>query len=1058
MPITRQLRDLVFGLVLGMSAVGFRHGLDSLLGIDTYFLLSTLAVMLAAMLFRRVGAFACALAVVSTCTVFGMFDGFSLATFLITSCVIAVLIDRIRVSESRSLVSRQLLDIQAEHSSGLKRLLGGAVDAVANPLGIFELVRDKSGIIEDLRVLYINSAGAETNSKSGLTREQQTGRRLSEIAPHLRVLGLIDAYIRVFELGKPFETEIQVDSEDGETRWFHISAENVDATVVVQWRDTTVIRSQMNQLRVLELRSRSIVKATSSVTWRTTRVGRFVEPQVEWMNFTGQTAEQNQGVGWIEAIHSQDQIRVLEAWNKAANGSAPNDEWSVECRVRNDSGEYRDMMMTGVEVSHAMRTDTSSGESKIGSLSTSDSAMSEWVGVITDITDRKQVQTAAVDREKHLRGVLDNLFSFVGVLSPDGTLLYVNQAPLLAAGITLDDCVGKSLWNCHWWSSCESEQIRLREAVSRAALGEVVRYDCDVQMMGDSLMTIDFMLSPMRDEAGRITHLIPSGVDISDRMKAQRELAERERQFRAITETLPVFVWTASRDGLLDYFGSQISEFTGVAIDDLLGAKWTSVIHPEDLQSLQEKWDHSLATGLPYSTEFRLRNTDGAYRVVHARAVLAGDGPEKSRKWYGATIDVDDLKSAEARLRKMADTLETRVQERTRQLDERSRQLKGLVLDLADTETRERKRLAQILHDHFQQLISAAKLKAGMVRRRITEAEAVESITQIEQLLDQAITESRSLATELSPPVLHDAGLKAGFEWLARKMERDHGLEVVIHVDSNAEPEAESVRLVLFECVREMVFNVVKHAGVKRVTVDMRSKMDQLLSITVSDSGVGFELGPDLTAQRSDGSFGLFSIRERLSMLGGVLNIRSKPGTGTEVEIVIPVAMRLPESASGNRSLPVVNVIASGEMKRVRVLVADDHKMFREGLIALVGQEPYVTIVGEAGDGVQALALARSTSPDIVICDISMPKMNGIQVTSALKREMPMTRVIGLSMHERDDMAQAMRDAGAVAYCTKGGPTEALLTVLKSVASSVGTSMSGYQMGSSSGSSNGRHG
>src|SRR5580658_2159920 len=110
---------------------------------------------------------------------------------------------------------------------------------------------------------------------------------------------------------------------------------------------------------------------------------------------------------------------------------------------------------------------------------------------------------------------------------------------------------------------------------------------------------------------------------------------------------------------------------------------------------------------------------------------------------------VDAAGMREAELCALNETLEKRVQERTAEAEARSRQLRALALDLADTESRERKRLAQLLHDHFQQLVSAAKLKAGFVRRTITEGKAIEALQQIEKLLEDALTASRTLATEL---------------------------------------------------------------------------------------------------------------------------------------------------------------------------------------------------------------------------------------------------------------------------------------------------------------------
>jgi len=148
-----------------------------------------------------------------------------------------------------------------------------------------------------------------------------------------------------------------------------------------------------------------------------------------------------------------------------------------------------------------------------------------------NLTAKLLAERALADSEKQLRRVLDSLFAFVGVMSPDGTLLQANRAPLDAAGIDANDVIGKPFWDTYWWSYSETVQDWLRAACQRVAAGEIVREDVVVRMAGDSRMALDFMLVPMRDDDGVITHLIPSAIDISDRQAAQLriESALRER-------------------------------------------------------------------------------------------------------------------------------------------------------------------------------------------------------------------------------------------------------------------------------------------------------------------------------------------------------------------------------------------------------------------------------------------------------------------------------------------------------------------------------------------------
>jgi DNA-binding NarL/FixJ family response regulator len=120
-------------------------------------------------------------------------------------------------------------------------------------------------------------------------------------------------------------------------------------------------------------------------------------------------------------------------------------------------------------------------------------------------------------------------------------------------------------------------------------------------------------------------------------------------------------------------------------------------------------------------------------------------------------------------------------------------------------------------------------------------------------------------------------------------------------------------------------------------------------------------------------------------------------------------------------------------MGMIRVLLVDDHKILREGLAGLLGEEPDIQLVGEADDGRVAVELAKQLHPDVIVMDVTMPDMDGVEATRLIKLAVPTARVIGLSMHEKEDLAAAMTQAGASAYLTKGGPSEALLETIRTV-------------------------
>jgi DNA-binding NarL/FixJ family response regulator len=139
--------------------------------------------------------------------------------------------------------------------------------------------------------------------------------------------------------------------------------------------------------------------------------------------------------------------------------------------------------------------------------------------------------------------------------------------------------------------------------------------------------------------------------------------------------------------------------------------------------------------------------------------------------------------------------------------------------------------------------------------------------------------------------------------------------------------------------------------------------------------------------------------------------------------------VEMPPAATAARMVPQGNLLkASG---KIRILLADDHPILRQGLSRLLAEESDMEVVAEAADGRTAVELTRQVLPDIVIMDVSMPCGGGVQATRVITSEIPGAQVIGLSMHEEADMAAAMRRAGAALYLTKGGPSETLIAAIR---------------------------
>ncbi len=380
------------------------------------------------------------------------------------------------------------------------------------------------------------------------------------------------------------------------------------------------------------------------------------------------------------------------------------------------------------------------------------------------------------------------------------------------------------------------------------------------------------------------------------------------------------------------------------------------------------------------------------------------------------------LRASEERLRQFVGTLEERVQERTQELVTSSARLRALATDLTMAEQRERRRLAIELHDYLAQLLVVIRLKISQLLKQDHEPAVRKDLEETNHLVLQSLDYTRSLVSELVPQALYDLGLGAALLWLADQMRRQHVLNVDVSIDAPGLCLPEEDAVLLFQSIREVLFNVLKHGKTDQATVAMRSAKNEL-SIRICDQGCGF----DVARLRNDqlNRFGLLSIRERMTALGGRFDLHSEPGKGTTA------ALRLPLEESYRRVQPAAPELEKEErgppphkeqtasQNAIRVLLVDDHPMMREGLRSVLEAHNKVQIVGEARDGKEALALVESLRPTVVLMDIHMPKLNGIDATVHIKSRHPTCKVIGLSANSEPHEQEAMRQAGADVLLTK---------------------------------------
>ncbi|MCA1787121.1 MAG: response regulator, partial [Desulfobacteraceae bacterium] len=404
------------------------------------------------------------------------------------------------------------------------------------------------------------------------------------------------------------------------------------------------------------------------------------------------------------------------------------------------------------------------------------------------------------------------------------------------------------------------------------------------------------------------------------------------------------------------------------------------------------------------------------------------DNDDVSLCMIGIVKDISEQKQYEQNIEQINELLEQRVRERTAKIQNQTQRMRDLANKLGQVEQKERNRLAAVLHDHIQPLVVGARMHLWDIHRKndITAAHKIEGI------LEETLAELRSLTLDLSPSAILNDGLAGGVNWLVNYMKKKFDFTLKSRVDETIDPISENTCFLLFQCIKELLFNVVKHAGEKQATISIERTPDQQTKIIVSDNGNGFE--PDTIDKTQNGttSLGLFSIEERLKDIGGRMKIASTPGQGTTVTLTAPAekteeAITTAEPGHNRRADDQPDIKVRDSEDRVGILIVDDHKLLREGLVGLLEVEPDFEVLGEAADADTAIDLAQTLGPDVVIMDVNLGKTSGMDATRQILFKKPHIKVVALSMHFDKKTINAMYDAGASVFLNKTVASDELI-------------------------------
>ncbi len=496
-----------------------------------------------------------------------------------------------------------------------------------------------------------------------------------------------------------------------------------------------------------------------------------------------------------------------------------------------------------------------------------------FVAVFDVITERKRAEAALRESEERYRILLEHGFDGIFVHEYN-RIVQVNDRLTEMTGYTRAELLGSNGLDLFTPDS----QERIRQYIDSEATGS---FEIALQRRDGRLLDVESYGTPCQFQ-GRTARIVGLR-DVTERKRGEEALRESEERFRTAFEEGAVAMALTALDSTLLKVNSAFCRMLGFRESELVGRSYTEITHPDDVAA-NLVGTRQLASGeiSSFRMEKRYLRKDGA--VVWGDMNTAAVRDAHGRPQYCVTHvqDVTERRQAEEALRRLNEQLELQVAQRTEDLRHTVDRLRQLTLELSQAEDRERKRIADILHEDVQQTLAAAKFHLNLLDEPHNVEETAEIVGQVKHMLKDAIEKSRHLSHELSP-ALYQVELLEILNWLACHMQEKHGLTVRVEAHGPVDSPSEPLKAFLYKVAQELLFNVVKHAGVREARLRVR-RMGQSLYLSVIDQGRGFD---PQKLERAAG-FGLLGIRERVQSLGGRMKITSAPGTGSRFLIAVP--------------------------------------------------------------------------------------------------------------------------------------------------------------------------
>jgi len=438
------------------------------------------------------------------------------------------------------------------------------------------------------------------------------------------------AFYHAIQTGTSYEAVHRLRRSDGEYRWHHARGEPLHDREgrIVQWYGLSVdIDDRMKAeeaLRSSEYNLQKIIETVPSHLWSTDAVGEPTQFSQRALDYYGIQLEDFKRGGWENYVHPDDYPETARAFYHAIQTGT---SYQDVVRLRRADGEFR---------WHDARAEP---------LRDRQGRIVQWYGLSVDIDDAKKAEDRLRRSEANLAEAQRLTHCGVSVYN-ETTLLYASEEIYRIWGF--DPAQGVPSLEAMWQRVHPDDLAQVQRGWDKKPNYSLAYR---IVLPDGTVKHLESIGQPVRSESGELKEFVTTQIDVTERKRAEEAIRESEYKLRQIIETVPTFLWSTETDGKVSYVNQRILDYCGVRLEDFVQNGWGAFLHSDDLPETVRAFSHAIETGTSHEAVHRVRRSDGEYRWFHSRSEPLRDQQGCIVQWYGLSMDIDEAKKAEDRLR-----------------------------------------------------------------------------------------------------------------------------------------------------------------------------------------------------------------------------------------------------------------------------------------------------------------------------------------------------------------------------------------------------------------------